>query len=73
MPATMTTPKKKPGPSPGQTPGKRTFYVELPPHQEHLKADMEVLARLHNRKLTGEVITALQEYIRRHEREGGQQ
>jgi hypothetical protein len=67
----MATPrKKKPGQTPGQTPGKRTFYVELPAHLAHLKADMEVLARLHNRKLTGEVIQAIQEYVTRHHAEG---
>jgi hypothetical protein len=43
--------------------GKVVLYVEVPPD---VKAEMERLAELHNRRLAGEVTTALQEYIARH-------
>jgi hypothetical protein len=43
--------------------GKVALFTEVPPQ---LKAEMERLAELHNRSVTGEVITALQEYIARH-------
>jgi hypothetical protein len=62
--------KKQPKKGQSAPEPKAVIYVEVPPA---LKGRMEELAAAHNRKLTGEVITALQEYIRRHEREGGQQ
>jgi predicted transcriptional regulator len=49
--------------------GKVALYVEVPPA---VKAAMERLAEQHNRSVSGEVITALQEYIARHQTtEGG--
>jgi hypothetical protein len=59
--------KKQPKKGQGAPEPKAVIYVEAP---VSLKERMEALAALHNRKLTGEVITALQEYIRRHEQEG---
>jgi hypothetical protein len=43
--------------------GKVVLYVEVPPK---VKQEMERLAERHNRRLAGEVTTALQEYIARH-------
>jgi hypothetical protein len=43
---------------------KAVIYLEVPPA---LKEDMDRLARLHNRRLTGECIQALQEYLARHQ------
>ena len=40
--------------------GKATLYVEVP---ARMKASLEELARRHNRKLTGEVKQAFQEYL----------
>ena len=55
-----------------QAKGKVTLYCEVPPQ---VKKAMEGLAGEHNRSLSGEVITALQEYIarqrRQKEEEGG--
>ena len=45
-----------------QAKGKVTLYCEVPPQ---VKKAMEGLAGEHNRSLSGEVITALQEYIAR--------
>lgn len=42
------------------------IYLELPEHLAALKSVMERLGRLHNRKLTGECLQALQEYAQRH-------
>jgi len=39
------------------------IYIELPPEKAFLKAELERLGRRHNRKLTGECIQALEEYI----------
>jgi hypothetical protein len=47
---------------------KAVIYVEVP---LALKERMEGLAKDHERKLTGEVIVALREYVARHE-EGGE-
>ena len=44
--------------------GKVALYVEVPPA---VKTAIERLAEKHNRSTSGEVITALQEYIARHE------
>jgi hypothetical protein len=41
--------------------GKTPLYVEVPPD---VKAAMEKLAEEHNRSVAGEVVTALQRYIR---------
>lgn len=43
---------------------KAVIYLEVPPVIKEL---MEGLAREHNRRLTGECIQALQEYLARHE------
>jgi hypothetical protein len=57
-------PKKPKGrPRNPKPPEKAVIYVEVPPG---LKEDMERLAAAHNRKLTGEVIQALQEYLAKH-------
>jgi hypothetical protein len=63
----MPRPKPKRGGSGGE---KVVIYVETPPY---IKAQMEELASLHNRRLTGEVIQALQEYLEKYDRwpEGG--
>jgi hypothetical protein len=65
MPATMA--KKKPGrpKSPAPVPDTAVIYVEAPPY---IKAQMMALAVEHNRKLTGEVIQALQEYLAKYDR-----
>jgi hypothetical protein len=51
---------------------KSVIYLEVPPQ---VKEIMERLAREHNRKLTGECIQALQDYMARYEawppKEGG--
>ena len=47
--------------------GKVALYCEVPPK---VKAEMERLAERHNRSLSGEVITALQEYIARQQAAG---
>ena len=46
--------------------GKVAMYVEVPPD---VKAAMDELARRHNRSMSGEVITALQQYIAREQAE----
>jgi hypothetical protein len=43
---------------------KVALYVEIPPD---LKAAIEKLADEHNRKLSGEVVTALQRYVAQEE------
>jgi hypothetical protein len=64
MPATMGRKKPKPPEE------KAVLYIEVP---ASLKAEMEELARQHNRKLTGEVIQALQEYARAHRRRAAEE
>jgi hypothetical protein len=54
--------KPTPVPTPDQ-PEKAVIYLEVPPA---VKTLMEGLAREHNRRLTGECIQALQEYLARH-------
>jgi hypothetical protein len=61
----MATPKK-PKPAKAQAQAKPVIYVELAPHLEYIKTRLEGLARAHNRKLSGEVVQALQEYLARH-------
>jgi hypothetical protein len=43
------------------------LFVQLPLHLAPLKARLEELAILHNRRLNGEAIEALQAYVRGHE------
>lgn len=57
MPKTRSSRPKKPP----------VIYIELPPGFEHIKELMDNLARRHHRKLTGECLQALQEYLSRHE------
>jgi hypothetical protein len=63
MQRTMPKKSKKPG-------EKSVIYVEAP---LWLKQRMEALAEKHERRLTGEVIVALKEYVAREEakEEGG--
>jgi hypothetical protein len=56
----MAKPKKKGGEG-----AKAVLYVELP---AVIKGRLEELAAEHNRKLTGEVIQALQEYLEKYGR-----
>jgi hypothetical protein len=67
MPATMGKKTKPSEPPPEE---KAVLYIEAP---ASLKRDMELLARQHNRKLTGEVIQALQEYVRAHRRRAAEE
>jgi hypothetical protein len=66
MPKAGTMPgvsKKKP--SPGRGPVERAvIYLEVDPR---LKALMERLAADHDRRLTGECVQALKEYLARHQ------
>jgi hypothetical protein len=55
--------KKKTDASKGGGPDRAVIYLEVPPV---LKELMEGLAREHNRKLTGECIQAMQEYLARY-------
>ncbi len=57
MPATMPKKSKKPG-------EKSVIYIEAP---LWLKKAMEALAEEHDRRLTGECIQAMKEYVARHE------
>jgi hypothetical protein len=43
--------------------GKVILFTEVMPE---VKEEMERLAKLHDRSVTGEVVTALKEYIARH-------
>lgn len=64
MSATMT--KKRPTKKrPEEDPDKVVLYTEVPPY---IKEQMEELAAEHDRKLTGEVIQALKEYLAKHSR-----
>jgi hypothetical protein len=45
------------------------LYVEL---DKRLKEAMADIARRHHRRLTGEVIVALEDYVRRHSTEGSE-
>jgi hypothetical protein len=51
-----------------KTAGKVVIFIEAP---AGLKEDMERLATEHNRSLTGECVTALQEWVRRHPSHNG--
>jgi len=55
-------PKAEPDPLPSE---KAVLYIEIDPY---IKRAMDELARRHNRKLTGEVTQALQEYLQKHSR-----
>jgi hypothetical protein len=52
--------KRKPSKEPTPEPAKVVIYLEVDPY---LKTQLERFAKLHNRKLTGECVTALQEYL----------